>query len=63
MTKDAAPKQVATKLDVTLLKPHTHAGTRYATGDKIQVTEPERDWLAGAGIINKPAAQAKEGAK
>ncbi len=59
MNQSAGPKQV----EVSLIKPHTHAGERYAAGDKISVTEPVRDWLAGAGIINKPAAQAKEGAK
>lgn len=41
-------------IEVTLLKNHTHADHDYVAGDKIQVTEPERDWLAAQGIIAAP---------
>lgn len=38
-------------VEVTLAKPHTHAGEKLPAGSKIKVTEPERDWLAGAEVI------------
>lgn len=38
-------------IEVTLLKNHTHADCNYVAGDKISVSEPERDWLAQQGII------------
>lgn len=41
-------------IEVTLLKSHTHADCDYVKGDKIKVTEPERDWLAQQGIIAAP---------
>lgn len=47
---------------VTLLKPHRHAGIDCAAGAVIQVTAPERAWLAKHKIVDAPAAQ-KEGAK
>jgi hypothetical protein len=51
-TKEAtSPKLV----EVTLAKPHTHAGTPYVAGAKIKVTETERDWLAKAGVIEVEA--------
>lgn len=43
------PRQDTVK--VTLIKPHTHAGTPHAAGDKIAVTAPVRDWLATRHII------------
>ena len=55
-------KQEARLVEVTLAKPHKHAGEEKATGEKIKVTEPERDWLASRGIINN-APTAQEGAK
>ncbi len=39
------------KIDVTLIKAHTHAGEKCPVGAKIKVTEPERDWLAANGCI------------
>lgn len=41
----------AKQLEVTLAKPHTHAGARFDAGAKIQVTEPERDWLVANQIV------------
>lgn len=43
----SAPKSI----EVTLLKNHTQGDRDYVVGDKISVTEPERDWLAQHGII------------
>lgn len=57
-TKKPEPKLV----EVTLAKPHTHANVDYPPGEKIKVTEPVRDWLAGQKIIND-APKAQEGAK
>lgn len=45
--KTPKPKQV----EVVLAKKHEHAGKQYKAGDKIQVTEPERDWLKKHGIV------------
>jgi len=45
--KDEQPKLV----EVTLAKPHKHAGISYDTGAKIMVSEPERKWLADQKII------------
>lgn len=59
MTKEAGPKRV----EVTLKKPHTHAGKRRQAGDKIMVTEPQRDWLVAQAIINATPAASKDGAK
>jgi len=42
--------------DVTLKKPHKHAGQPRAAGDVIRVTEPEAAWLAARGVIESPAA-------
>lgn len=53
-------EQQQTKLvEVTLTQAHEHAGEVYAAGDRIQVTEPERDWLRDNGVISAPAT-AKE---
>lgn len=41
-------------VEVTLLKPHTHAGVRHAAGAKVKVNEAERDWLAAKQIIQTP---------
>ena len=38
-------------VEVTLLKPHTHAGVPHAAGAKLKVNEPTRDWLATNQII------------
>lgn len=60
MTKEAAgPKRV----EVTLIKPHRHAGEKHAAGAKIRVTEPERDWLVANGVIEKPAEAPAGGKK
>ena len=58
-------KQDAKLVEVTLAKPHTHAGKDYDAGDKIKVDEPTAKWLADNQVINVTAAPAaaKEGAK
>lgn len=40
--------------EVTLTQAHTHAGEKKKAGDKIKVTEPEREWLVAAKVINAP---------
>lgn len=55
-------KQEPKLVEVTLAKPHTHAGEPKAIGEKIKVTEPERDWLAAKQTINN-APKAQESAK
>ena len=55
-------KQEPKLVEVTLAKPLKHAGEQKADGDKIKVTEPERDWLATHQIINN-APRAQESAK
>ena len=47
-------KEPQKPIEVTLLKNHTHADRDYVVGDKIKVTEPERNWLAQQGIIAAP---------
>ncbi len=41
-------------VEITLAKPHTHAGVPYAAGEKIKVTEADRDWLQANAIVNAP---------
>lgn len=53
--KQPQPKRV----EVTLDKPHTHAGKPYAAGGKIMVTEAEADWLRKAGVITDATKEAK----
>lgn len=38
-------------VEVTLAKPHKHAGKSYLAGAKIKVSEPERAWLTTHHII------------
>lgn len=52
MSTNDTPKLV----EVTLAKPHKHAGVRYDTAQKIKVTEPERDWLVAQQIVAAKAA-------
>jgi hypothetical protein len=48
-------KQPGQKLvEVTVQKPHTHAGVKYQAGAKVKVNEAERDWLAANKIIETP---------
>lgn len=58
-------KQASKLVEVTLAKPHAHAGVRYAAGAKIKVDEPTATWLADHKVIYVSAAPAaaKEGAK
>lgn len=46
----------AKQVEVTLDKPHMHAGVRFEAGAKIQVTEPERDWLVANQVVAAKAA-------
>jgi len=39
------------KVEVKLLKQHTHAGNDYEPGDKIKVRESQAKWLASIGVI------------
>jgi len=50
------PKTTAL-IEVTLAKPHTHADVPRKVGDKIQVTEPERDWLVANRVIDTSATK------
>lgn len=55
MSKTAPPKRI----DVRLLKPHTHAGQALDKGEVIQVDPRTADWLAKRKIAEAaPAAQA-----
>lgn len=58
-------KQASKLVEVTLAKPHSHAGVAYAAGNKIKVDEPTAKWLADNKVIHVSAAPAaaKEGAK
>lgn len=47
-------KQEHKLVSVTLTKDHTHAGEKKKAGEKIKVTEPERDWLVAAQVITAP---------
>lgn len=42
--------------EVTLLKPHTHAGRDYAAGDKLTVRPPIATWLRAHGVIADPSS-------
>jgi hypothetical protein len=42
-------------VQVTLKKPHTHAGVQYQADDKIKITEAEKEWLTKAGVIGSKA--------
>ena len=35
----------AKKVKIKLEKPHTHAGKEYETGDEIEVSERQAEWL------------------
>lgn len=52
-------------VEVTLAKPHTHAGVLYPAGSKIKVDDPTAKWLVDNQVVNVNAAPvaAKEGAK
>lgn len=39
------------RVEVVLEKAHEHAGKQYKPGEKISVTEIQRDWLKRHGII------------
>ena len=49
-------------VEVTLTRPHTHAGVDYPAGAKITVREADRAWLAAHKVINV-AAKPQDGAK
>lgn len=44
-------------VEVTLVGDHTHAGVKSKAGDKIKVSEPERDWLIANNKVAAPAAK------
>lgn len=37
-------------MNIELLKPHTHAGTRLAPGDVLDIDEATGRWLIDAGV-------------
>ncbi|MEB2870316.1 DUF7210 family protein [Pseudomonas rhizosphaerae] len=47
----AEAERALPRFEVELLKPHTHARTDYAPGDKIKVTAEQRTWLKDLGVI------------
>ena len=51
----AKPAAKAELFEVTLVKPHTHAGEPEPAGAKINVSGPERAFLESVGVINKAA--------
>jgi len=46
-------------MKIELLKPHTHAGTLYRPGDKIEVDTDVAQWLLDNGVA-APVASAKK---
>ena len=40
-------------VEVVLAKAHTHNDKDFSAGEKIAVTEPERDWLIKHDIVAK----------
>lgn len=56
------PQQPQKLVEVTLAKPHTHAGVDYAAGAKLDVSEPIRDWMAANDIIVKAPKALQGGA-
>lgn len=49
-------------VEVTLAKPHTHAGVAHDAKARIKVTASDREWLITQGVVNAPTAP-KESAK
>lgn len=48
-----AKQEEPKKVEVTLTGDHTHEGRKYKKGDKIRVTEKQRDWLIKVGKVAK----------
>lgn len=44
-------KKQPEKIEVTLVKAHTHAGVAYAKGGKIKVRPSQKAWLAANNVI------------
>lgn len=44
-------------MQVTLKKPHTHAGKQKQPGDPIDVDAGTAEWLAGLGVIDPPPVE------
>lgn len=42
------------RIEVKLLKPHTHNRVEHQAGKTIKVTAAERDFLIGAGVVAAP---------
>lgn len=49
--KNEKKKTPAPRVEVTLKKPHRHAGKDHEAGDKIKVTEWQRNWLKEREVI------------
>lgn len=60
-------KQEPRLVEVTLAKPHTHAGVDYAAGARIKVDESTAKWLADNQVTTTTttatASEPKEGKK
>lgn len=50
---EAAQKKAPERVEVTLAKPHTHAGKELQPGEKIKVTARQREWLQGLEVVAK----------
>jgi hypothetical protein len=44
-------KEIPKKVEVELVKPHTHAGRQYAPGAKIEIRPDQAERLKARGII------------
>ncbi|MBW5416112.1 MULTISPECIES: DUF7210 family protein [unclassified Pseudomonas] len=55
MTAKSRAADAADLVQVTLKNPHKHAGVQYQAGDKIKVTEAEKEWLTKFGVIGAKA--------
>lgn len=49
----AAQRKAPERVEVTLAKPHTHAGKDLQPGEKIKVTARQREWLQGLEVVAK----------
>jgi len=45
-------------LSIELLKPHTHAGKRYAAGDRLDLNDASARWLIAQGVAKAVTASA-----
>lgn len=53
--KTVAKSPASKEFEVTLKTDHTHAGKQYEAGEKIKVTETQKDWLVANGVVGGSA--------